>query len=179
MKFKLILGSFFALILVLTGCHLCNHHNPEQDYQQNHNQRFDNRFDRGHDRGNQYSVVRSVVKYINEERGLTKTSLKIDRNLNKAAQYHAEDMARRGRMSHRGSDGSEASERIRRFSHRNRQCYAENVAYGQSDAYEVVRDWMNSRGHRTNILNRDYTHLGVGYSHGRDGRIYWCVVFAG
>lgn len=52
----------------------------------------------------------------------------------------------------------------------------ENIAYGQSTPAEVVEGWMNSSGHRANILNSAYTQIGVGcYSSG--GRLYWTQLF--
>jgi len=50
----------------------------------------------------------------------------------------------------------------------------ENIAKGQRSAQEVVTAWMNSEGHRANILNRSYTHIGVGYV--QDGN-YWTQMF--
>lgn len=52
----------------------------------------------------------------------------------------------------------------------------ENIAMGQTSAAEVVEDWMNSPGHRENIMNPDFTHIGVGvYSKGN--RMYWAQMF--
>ena len=53
----------------------------------------------------------------------------------------------------------------------------ENIAMGQSTADEVMNDWMNSQGHRENILNGNFTKIGVGVSVGADGRIYWTQMF--
>ncbi|SER15644.1 Cysteine-rich secretory protein family protein [Gracilibacillus ureilyticus] len=51
---------------------------------------------------------------------------------------------------------------------------AENIAKGQRTPYQVVQAWMNSSGHRQNILNGNYTHIGVGYD--PDG-YYWTQMF--
>lgn len=57
-----------------------------------------------------------------------------------------------------------------------RMGYGENVAYGQRDPEEVMNAWMNSRGHRANILNPRYSTIGVGaVSNGRS--LYWTQVF--
>lgn len=53
----------------------------------------------------------------------------------------------------------------------------ENIAMGQSSATEVMNDWMNSEGHKENILNPSFTKLGVGVHKGADGRYYWAQMF--
>lgn len=69
--------------------------------------------------------------------------------------------ARRGRMGHsRGGN------------------YAENVAYNQRSADDVVSDWMGSMGHRRNILNPRYTEAGIACEMGRNGP-YWTACFSG
>ncbi len=54
---------------------------------------------------------------------------------------------------------------------------AENIAAGQSNSREVLQDWMNSSGHRANILSSSYRRMGTAASRGRDGQIYWCQQF--
>ena len=54
---------------------------------------------------------------------------------------------------------------------------AENIAYGQNTAQIVVDDWMNSDGHRANILNEKCRHIGVGKILAENGRIYWTQLF--
>lgn len=96
--------------------------------------------------------------------------------LTKAAQIHSDDMARTGRMSHTGSDGSSPFQRMEKAGYR--YGYAgENVAYGQVDVPAVMKAWMNSSGHRSNILSRNYKELGVAVANGRDGRPYWTATF--
>jgi uncharacterized protein YkwD len=55
---------------------------------------------------------------------------------------------------------------------------AENIAYGQKSPEEVMKTWMNSYGHRSNILNSNFTEIGCGMSLSQEGRVYWCVCFA-
>jgi uncharacterized protein YkwD len=60
--------------------------------------------------------------------------------------------------------------------HHSRMGYGENVAYGQDTPQEVMQAWMNSRGHRANILNGRYSTIGVGAVN--SGRaIFWTQVF--
>ena len=93
-----------------------------------------------------------------------------DARLDRAAQLHAENMARQGRMSHvldgRGPGARVCDQGVCRIG------VGENVAVGQRSTGEVMRSWMASAGHRANIQGR-YSRIGVGYSGG-----YWCVVFA-
>ncbi len=53
----------------------------------------------------------------------------------------------------------------------------ENIAMGQQNAQEVMNDWMNSEGHRANILNSSFKNIGVGVAKGADGRYYWTQMF--
>lgn len=54
---------------------------------------------------------------------------------------------------------------------------AENVAYGQRSASEVVGGWITSTGHRENILNRQLTETGIGIARAANGQLYFCQVF--
>jgi uncharacterized protein YkwD len=53
----------------------------------------------------------------------------------------------------------------------------ENIAMGQEDIDDVMQAWMNSTGHRHNILNPEFTHAGFGYARMSDGSPYWCAQF--
>jgi uncharacterized protein YkwD len=53
----------------------------------------------------------------------------------------------------------------------------ENIAKGQTSIDEVMKDWMNSRGHRENILKPNYNRIGVGTARAKDGTLFWCVDF--
>jgi len=55
---------------------------------------------------------------------------------------------------------------------------AENIAYGQKSPEEVMKTWLKSSGHRSNILNSKFTEIGCGMSLSENGRLYWCVCFA-
>jgi len=92
-----------------------------------------------------------------------------------AAIRHARDMAQRGRMSHRGGDGSNPFRRIEASGYQYTQA-AENVAFGQTSVESVMNGWMRSPPHRRNILG-PYTHMGASFAEDLQGRIYWCVTF--
>jgi uncharacterized protein YkwD len=54
---------------------------------------------------------------------------------------------------------------------------AENIGMGQTSASEAVTSWMQSSGHRANILDGGHTRIGVALAHSPDGTAYWCQQF--
>jgi uncharacterized protein YkwD len=122
------------------------------------------------------AIDQDLLRLVNTERQrVNAPPLIMNDKLTAAAQRHAQDMATGRRMSHDGSDGSTMRSRIdaTRYSWSN---IGENVAMGQPTAAEVMSAWMNSPGHRQNILNPAFTELGIGYATD-SGRIYWAQVF--
>ena len=92
-----------------------------------------------------------------------------------AARGHSMNMARHGQMNHT-LDGKGLFERIRDAGYAVRGA-AENIAWNQRDPSDVVRTWMRSSGHRANIMNGNYTEIGIGVAiNGRSER-YWTQVF--
>jgi uncharacterized protein YkwD len=89
-------------------------------------------------------------------------ALASDARLTDAAQQHAEDMAAEGYFSHTAEDGRTFDARIRDSGYRSPG--GENIARGQRSAAEVVGDWMDSAGHRRNILDCTFRTIGVGIS---------------
>lgn len=98
----------------------------------------------------------------------------MDPLLNRAADGHSEDMAARDYFSHTDPEGRGPGFRIDAVGYPHRG-WAENIAAGHGSPQAVVDGWMNSSGHRTNILNCAYDQLGVGYA--ESGR-YWTQVLA-
>jgi uncharacterized protein YkwD len=86
--------------------------------------------------------------------------LKWDDQLAKAAQKHAEDMAKNKFLDHTGSDGSDFSERIEKTGYHWR-AVAENLAYGQESVAAVVKDWRNSKGHCKNLMDGNLHDMGA------------------
>ena len=118
------------------------------------------------------TYAEEVLKYVNEartSRGLS--ALKLDENLCAAAEVRATEVLRR--FSHTRPDGTSCFTVLRDFGIGYRIC-GENIAKGFRDAQSVVNAWMNSSGHRANILNPSYTHMGVG----KDGT-GWGQLFIG
>jgi uncharacterized protein YkwD len=93
-------------------------------------------------------------------------------SLTNAAQAHATDMSNRGYFEHTTPDGVTFDQRIRNAGYPSPG--AENIARGSTTAEAVMELWMNSSGHRQNILNCDLTTLGVGLD--VDG-FYWVQDF--
>lgn len=125
----------------------------------------------------QVSPAVEVVLLVNAERakwGLA--PLQIDARLMQAAQGHSNEQAFFNNMTHTGSNGSNAGQRITAAGYV-WTGWAENVAFGQRDAAAVVSAWMDSKSHRENNLG-SYTHVGVGLAFNASGTPYWTMVFA-
>ncbi|WP_431728977.1 CAP domain-containing protein [Verrucosispora sp. TAA-831] len=122
------------------------------------------------------SQAAEVVRLVNVERAEAGCgALSIDDKLMTAAQRHSQDQADTRNMSHTGSDGSNPGDRIDRVGYTWRT-YGENVAWNQRTPAAVMDAWMNSDGHRANILNCAFTEIGVGVADGNG--LYWTQVFA-
>ncbi|MGA3488329.1 CAP domain-containing protein [Micromonosporaceae bacterium DT55] len=120
---------------------------------------------------------RQILTLVNAERAKAGCgNLSAHSRLTTAAQRHSEDQAAHRNMAHEGSDGSNVGTRVTRAGYTWR-AVAENVAMGYRTHAEVMQGWMNSPGHRRNILNCTYRHLGVGVAEG-GGSLYWTQVFA-
>ncbi|MFF4319207.1 CAP domain-containing protein [Streptomyces sp. NPDC001568] len=115
-----------------------------------------------------------VVALVNQERAKAGCSaLTVNDKLTAAAQNHSQDMASHSNMSHTGSDGSDPGQRITRAGY-NWSTYGENVAYGYGSPEQVMNGWMNSPGHKKNILNCSFKEIGVGLAQPNS---YWTQAF--
>ncbi|WP_077799160.1 CAP domain-containing protein [Streptomyces sp. JHA26] len=120
-----------------------------------------------------------VVGLTNRERaraGLP--GLAADPRLTTAAQAHSADMVARNFYSHTDPDGGRPWDRAAAAG-ATRRTVGENIACGQRSPAEVVEGWMNSPGHRANILRADFTHIGVGLAGGGRAGMYWTQLFGG
>ena len=105
-------------------------------------------------------IERNIIVYTNAERskyGLP--ALEIAPELVESARKHASWMTRSQTLRHTSRP------------------VAENIAMGQRDSKAAVRDWMNSSGHRANILNRGYRKIGAAAYRTPGGTIFWCQQF--
>ncbi|WP_409474236.1 CAP domain-containing protein [Streptomyces sp. HC307] len=118
-----------------------------------------------------------VVELTNRERtraGLP--PLAVDPVLTTAAQAHSADMVARDFYSHTAPDGSQPWDRAAAAGS-TRRSIGENIACGQRSPAEVVTGWMNSPGHRANILKPGFTHIGIGFAGGGRAGTYWTQLF--
>lgn len=93
--------------------------------------------------------------------------LRVDEQLRRAARGHSQDMAHRRFHAHLNPDGVEPATRMR--AHGYLAPGAENIARGQARPHEVMHAWLNSPGHRANILNPEFAAIGVGVCLGTSG----------
>lgn len=98
-----------------------------------------------------------------------------DERLRAAARGHSQDMAANDYFSHTSLDGSTFVDRAQEQGYPSPA--AENIAYGYATPADVVAGWMNSDGHRRNILNCSHRTIGVGLAYDANGRPYWTQVF--
>ena len=128
-------------------------------------------------------VHEAYLKLVNQERtqrGLK--SLTLNEQLDQAADQYSKAMAEQDFFDHTGKDGSSPGDRIAKTGYR-ANTWGENIAAGYNTPEAVVRGWMNSSGHRANILNPNFTEMGLGYKSLRNdtGRVnygnYWTQVF--
>lgn len=118
----------------------------------------------------------AIIDLTNAERAKADLPPLVENShLHVSAQRHAEDMHAKSYFSHTSQDGRTIKERIESagyledVSFRTCRCQGwnytlgENLAMGQDTAEQAVRDWMNSPGHRDNIMNKNYKEIGVGF----------------
>ena len=129
--------------------------------------------------GGASAIVSTIVQLTNAERsnaGLP--ALRASSRLNEAAQLHADQMARLGRLAHdlSGAQYPRPEDRLAAAGYQ-WSAYAENIAMGQSTAAAAMDSWMRSSGHRANILSTSVTEIGVGVARDSAGRPYYVQVF--
>lgn len=115
-----------------------------------------------------------VVELTNAERtkqGLP--ALQIDTELSKVARIKSEDMQKNNYFDHNSPTYGSPFDMMKKFGISYKSA-GENIAQGQRTPEEVVQAWMNSAGHRANILNNGFTHIGVGYVESGN---YWTQQF--
>ncbi|MFJ4468411.1 sigma-70 family RNA polymerase sigma factor [Streptomyces sp. NPDC089424] len=114
-------------------------------------------------------AVAQVVALVNEERSAAGCGpLSEDGQLNQAAQGHSQDMAARDFFDHTNPDGADPGQRTTAAGY-DWSTYGENIARGQQTPQAVMDSWMNSPGHRANILNCSFKDIGVGIHEGSGG----------
>lgn len=118
-----------------------------------------------------------VIRLVNVER--TKRGLqplKANWELSRVARLKSQDMANKGYFSHQSPTYGSPFNMMENFGIRFSSA-GENIAYGQKTPAQVMTAWMNSPGHRANILSPSYTEIGVGLARNKNGVPYWTQMF--
>jgi uncharacterized protein YkwD len=121
---------------------------------------------------------RKIFELTNAERKKKDLpALKLNPLLCKVARAHSANMARQGKVEHE-LDGKTPFDRIKAAGYEYMDA-GENVAKGEEGAMpvKVMMRWMDSKGHRENILDRDFAEIGIGIAIAKDGQLYYTQVF--
>jgi len=123
------------------------------------------------------AIEAQVVELVNQQRAANGLKpLKLNWELARVARYKSEDMRDRKYFSHNSPTYGSPFDMIKAFGI-SYSAAAENIAVGQKTAQAVMNSWMNSPGHRSNILSTSYTEIGVGYASGGSYGHYWTQMF--
>jgi uncharacterized YkwD family protein len=120
-----------------------------------------------------------VLNIVNKERtsrGLS--ALKFNTEVSKVATLKSQDMIDKGYFDHNSPTYGSPFDMMKQFGITYRSA-GENIAMGQRTPQEVMTAWMNSEGHRKNILNSSFTEIGIGIAKDKNGRLYWTQMFIG
>lgn len=118
-----------------------------------------------------------VIRLVNVERskkGLQ--ALTADWEISRVARYKSQDMINKKYFSHTSPTFGSPFKMLESFGIRFSSA-GENIAYGQQTPLAVMNSWMNSAGHKANILSPSYTHIGVGLAKSSSGVCYWTQMF--
>ena len=167
-----------------------NNNNQDQDKDDN-NQDNNNNQDQDKDDNNQNDDNNSsningfskeqveVLNLVNKERKANGLKpLTLNKELSNVANIKSRDMIERGYFDHTSPTYGSPFDMMKKFNI-SYNTAGENIAMGQKTPSEVMNSWMNSSGHRANILNSTYTELGVGIQKDSNGTIYWTQMFIG
>jgi len=129
--------------------------------------------------GDLSAIERAIFDLVNAERtsrGLA--PLTLNTMLISAAQHHATNMAYFSKMQHTIAEADLPGlvDRLRHYGYTYRSA-GENIAWNYSGATSVMNAWMNSSGHRANILSTSFTEIGIGVRYNSRGEPYYCQVF--
>ncbi|SFL68293.1 uncharacterized protein, YkwD family [Gracilibacillus orientalis] len=148
--------------------------NNQQTEQQNENYVDQNEEPQSFDRESLDGLRQKVVELTNQARSENGAgTLKFNHELGNAAQKKSEDMAKNNYFSHTSPTYGSHSDMLQQFGIDYSKS-SENIAAGQKSAEEVVQAWLDSKGHRKNLLDPEVTHIGVGFT--SDGN-YWTQLF--
>ncbi|MCG3088294.1 S-layer homology domain-containing protein [Sporosarcina cyprini] len=119
-----------------------------------------------------------TINLVNKERASQKlTALKVDSALNKLAQMKAEDMVKNKYFAHMSPTYGSVGTMLDTYKY-SWTAYGENIAKGYTTPGSAVEGWMNSKGHRDNIMQSKFTNIGAGFAKDADGTTYWVHIFS-
>lgn len=122
-------------------------------------------------------IEKQVISLTNKERAKHNLpALREDWELSRVARYKSMDMRDRNYFSHDSPTYGSPFTMMKNFGIHYTTA-SENIAAGQATAQQVVTAWMNSAGHRKNILDGNVTYIGVGYAKGGSKTHYWTQMF--
>ncbi len=123
------------------------------------------------------SLESQVVKLVNAERAKQGLQpLTENWQLSRVARYKSADMATKNYFSHTSPTYGSPFRMMESFGIKYSSA-GENIAYGQKTPQQVMTAWMNSPGHRSNIMSPSYSQIGVGYATNKSGTAYWTQMF--
>ncbi|MCB9895159.1 MAG: hypothetical protein H6839_11965 [Planctomycetes bacterium] len=125
------------------------------------------------------SLAQQVLALVNQERANVGVApLTMNAACSQVAYDHSWDMDHRDFFSHTNPDGDSPFDRMANAGV-TYSAAGENIAAGYSSPASVMAGWMNSAGHKANILNANFTEIGIGVREGSNGSygIYWTQVF--
>ena len=123
------------------------------------------------------SLESQVVKLVNVQRAKQGLQpLTENWQLSRVARYKSADMATKNYFSHTSPTYGSPFKMMESFGIKYSSA-GENIAYGQKTPEQVMTAWMNSPGHRSNIMSPSYSQIGVGYATNKSGTAYWTQMF--
>lgn len=129
--------------------------------------------------GDYSAFQKKVVELVNAERAKAGLKpLKMNTELSKVATIKSQDMAKNNYFSHTSPTYGSPFDMMKKFGISYKTA-GENIAMGQTTPEQVMNGWMNSSGHRANILKASFTEIGVGIAKNSSGRLYWTQQFIG
>ena len=130
--------------------------------------------------GTNFAVFQNeVVQIVNKERAANGLApLTVNAQVTKSATLKSEDMAKLNYFSHTSPTYGSPFDMMKQFGISYRSA-GENIAKGQATPQQVMQGWMNSPGHRANILNSSFTQIGVGIAKNSQGQLIWTQQFIG
>ncbi|EGT3752037.1 CAP domain-containing protein [Clostridioides difficile] len=122
---------------------------------------------------------KEVVDLVNIERAKAGLNpLTLDSSISNVATKKSQDMIDNNYFSHNSPTYGSPFDMLKKFGISYKTA-GENIAMGQKTPKEVVNAWMNSEGHRKNIMNPNFSKIGVGVAQKSGGSIYWTQIFVG